>query len=128
MNAAENEMDRAIAGTGWARISLGNLITIAAAVIGFLLTIQQMKTDVGAVKDQVTGLTGKVDKLQDGQYSETVSVKGVTDRLDNMDIQLTAHNNRFDSVDVRLRAVESAMTTFEAIQKAQNQALEIKHR
>jgi hypothetical protein len=126
MEEAEDEMDRPVVGTGWARISLGNIITIAAGVIGFVLTIEQMKSDVGTVKEQMTGISGKVDRLQEGQNTETISLKGLSDTVANHDIQLTAHNNRFDAIDVRLRAVEAAMTVFEATQKAQTQAIETK--
>lgn len=126
MEAAEDEMDRPVAGSGWLRITLGNIITIGAGVIGFILTIQQMKSDVGVVKEQMAAINTKVDRLQEGQNSETLSLKGLADQVSNHDIQLTAHNNRFDAIDVRLRAVESAMTVFEATQKAQTQAIETK--
>lgn len=125
LNNAEDEMDKPVVGAGWwYKISLGNIITILTGIVGFCLMIQQMKSDVSSVRESVTSVAGKVDRLQETQNTENVSLKGISDRLDNHDIQLTAHNSRFDSMDLRLRSLETAMATLETSQKLQSQLLE----
>jgi septal ring factor EnvC (AmiA/AmiB activator) len=118
LQALDATMDRPLAGEGsWMRINLGHLITISTLVIGFLITAEQVKDQVGTVQRDMKDLKDQVKDLQISINTNAIKVTTMSDTLD-------AQEKHIESSDLRITAVESITKTLDTNMQLINQQLQ----
>lgn len=111
-------------GSAWFNLSLGNVLTLLAMLLGFLLTSQAIKDQVTVIQSDVSELKLTTKSIEKGQTNEDISMQSVTARIAEHDKSFEYLNKRLESVDIRQGAIEGQISTLNTNLQLVNQQLQ----
>ena len=118
-------MDRPVIGQEgtWMRLNLGHLITIGTLVIGFLITAQQVKDQVGGVQVDVGDLKTSLKTIEGSINSNAITLTGMNDAITDLKKTATEHERHMEASDTQINALQSITKTLDTNMQLINQQL-----
>jgi len=106
------------------RINLGHLITIATLVIGFLITAQQVKDQVGTVQNDVADLKKSVQAIEASINTNAITLTAMSDAIAALKNTEAEHERHMESTDTKVVSLESITKTLDTNMQLINQQLQ----